>query len=301
MYPELFRIPLINRGVPAYGTMLMIGFLLGVLFTRRRAKCLGLEKAQIFDLGFFAVIGGILGARLLHVGLNLGFYFEWPEDVGFFKWVGASFVRVISTWRGGLVFYGGLGGAMLALWIYARRRKIPLVDMLDFSVPGAALGLAMTRIGCFLNGCCFGKPSSLPWAVRFPEYSHVHTQQRIAGLITYGDPPLPVHPVQLYETLAALSIFLTLWLLYPKRKFAGQIAAIFGLLYSAWRFCNEFFRADSGPWRPEFGSLTVFQCMSILLFAGFAVALAVAWRRGRAPYQPPPEGEKPRPARKEAS
>ncbi len=299
MYPELFKIPLIDKGVPAYGTMLMTGFLLAVFLARRRAKSLGFEKAHIFDLGFFAVIGGIVGARFMHVLLHLDFYFRWPQDIGFFKWAGNSIWRVIATWNGGLVFYGGLGGAILALWIYARRRKIPLVDMLDFGVPGAAVGLAMTRIGCFLNGCCYGARSGVPWAVTFPPGSHAYAIHNQAGAVVGYHDPFPVHPAQLYEMLAALGIFALLWLLYPRRRFAGQIAWSFGLLYSAWRFVNEFFRADSGPWRPELSPLTVFQYMSILLFIGFTIALIVAWRRRRAPYRPPPEGGKPRPARKE--
>jgi phosphatidylglycerol:prolipoprotein diacylglycerol transferase len=294
MRPELFEIPIIHKGVPAYGTMLMTGFLLAVLLTRRRAGALGLDKGQVFDLGFVAVISGIVGARLLHVVLNLGFYFAWPESQGFFGWLGASLFRVIATWNGGLVYYGGLGGGILGLALYARRKKIPVVDMLDFVGPGAALGLAMTRIGCFLNGCCFGKPTEMPWGVSFPQGSHVYQHQCAAGLIQRGDAIRPVHPTQLYEMIAALAIFAGLWFLYPRRKFAGQMAWAFGLSYCAWRFVNEFFRADSGPWRPEIGGevrdlgpLTVFQYMSILLFAAFAVMLVLSLRRGREPFRPP--------------
>jgi len=296
MRPELFRIPFIDKGVPAYGTMLMIGFLLAVLLARRRHKCLGLAKADVFDLGFAAVICGIIGARLMHVILFWPSYFVsheyWPEWMGPLGWVGA----ILATWNGGLVYYGGMGGGVFGIFLYARIKKVPFVDVLDFVAPGGALGLAVTRVGCFLNGCCFGKPSSLPWAVKFPGRSYLYAI-RDAGenVIGYCE-PYSVHPAQLYETLAALTLFALLWWLYPRRRFAGQISWIFGMCYTAWRFCNEFFRADSGPWRPEifgkvrdFGPLTVFQYMSIPIFAIFMVTYLVSMRRARPPYVPPSE------------
>jgi phosphatidylglycerol:prolipoprotein diacylglycerol transferase len=299
MLPELFRIPLPWGGpenalsVPAYGTMLMIGFLLAVFLTRRRAHCVGLEKAQVFDLGFCGIIGGILGARMMHVAVFWPHYFVshemWPVWMGPLGWLGA----MVSTWKGGLVYYGGLLGGLLAVWIYARRRRIPLADLLDFAAPGGALGLAVTRIGCFLNGCCHGGPTAAPdpwWGVHYPSGSPAWG--------AYGD--VSVHPAQLYEAAAALGICAFLWFMYPRRRYAGQIACWFGLLYSVWRFCNEFLRGDSGPWRPEifgricdFGPLTVFQYLSLVMLAGFAAALFAMSRRARAPYRPPEPGRKP--------
>jgi len=276
--------------------MLMLGFLLAVLLASRRSRALGLERAGVFDLGFFAIIGGIIGARLLHVLLNLGFYFAWPAGTGFFRWVGASLLRVVATWNGGLVFYGGLAGGVGAMWLYARRKNIPFTDALDFASAPAALGLAVTRVGCFLNGCCFGKKTLLPWGVKFPAGSYAYAVHDEAGRLIAHREPFAVHPTQLYELAAALAMFGLLWVLYRRRKFSGQIAWSFGLLYASWRFFNEFFRADSGPWRPcllgrsfDPGPLTVFQYMSIVLFAVFAVLLAAAWRRRREPFAPLPE------------
>lgn len=295
MRPILFRIPLINLPVPAYGAALMVGFLLATCLARRRAKHLGLAKAEIFDLGFFAILGGVIGARLLFVGLNLSHFFEWPAGIGFFAWLGASLWRVIGTWNGGLAFYGGLAGGIGAIRFFARRRKIPFIDILDFVAAPVAVGLAVTRVGCFLNGCCFGKICALPWAVTFPEGSHVYDHHWATGLVGDGEASLPVHPAQLYETLAALAILAAVWLWYPRRKFAGQIAASFGMLYTIWRFFNEFFRADSGPWMPtvagrtfDLGPLTVFQYMSVPIFAAFAAALILARRAARPPFSPPP-------------
>ncbi len=291
MRPVLFTIPFTSIGVPAYGTALMVGFLLAVFFARRRAVMIGLDKQQVFDMGFFAVLGGVVGARLMHVAVFYPSYFYsddyWPKWMGSFGWLGAIF----STWNGGLVFYGGLIGGVAALWIYARRKHIPLVDILDFVAPGGALGLAVTRVGCFLNGCCFGKPSDLPWAVRFPAWSdathrsHIYNHQVAQGFITEGQAILPVHPAQLYETLAGLLMFTSLYLFYPHRKYAGQISAGFGMLYCIWRFCNEYFRNDSGR-EHIFWSLTIYQLMSVVLFVVFAIWMLVAGLRRRPPFVP---------------
>ncbi|MHC4914810.1 MAG: prolipoprotein diacylglyceryl transferase [Planctomycetota bacterium] len=294
MCPELFKLPFLGRGVPAYGTMLMVGFLLAVFLARRRCGALGLERPQVFDLGFLAVIGGIVGARLLHIALYWPDYFStralWPEWMGPLGWIGA----MLATWKGGLVYYGGLGGAIAAVWLYGRRKGIPLTDMLDFSAPPAALGLALTRIGCFLNGCCYGGSTGLPWGVKFPQGSHAYAIRDAAGRLVGFREPFHVHPAQLYEMLAALGIFGLLWYFYPRRRFSGAVAWSFGLLYAVWRFLNEFARADSGPWRPavgdgalNLGPLTVFQYISIPLIAFFAIMLVVARRRARPPYAPP--------------
>ena len=290
MHPRLFEIPFAHIAVPAYGTMLMVGFLLAVAMARRRAAAIGLQKVEIFDMGIFAIIGGVLGARLMHVAVYWPDYFlrhdMWPQWMGSFGWLGA----IVATWNGGLVFYGGLIGGMLALWIYTRRKRIPIVDVLDFVAAPAAVGLAMTRIGCFLNGCCFGHACSLPWAVTYPARSSPYAIFEDGHLVGYHQ-AFPVHPTQLYETLAALTMAALLWwLVWPRRKFAGQTAFTFGMLYAVWRFCNEFLRADTfadGPtlWPVH---LSVFQYISIGLLLAFGLAYWEAWRIGRAPFEPPP-------------
>jgi len=291
MHPKLFPIPFTGIYVPAYGMMLMVGFLLAVWMARQRAAALGLEKIEIFDMGIFAIIGGVLGARLLHVLVYWPDYFAsrklWPEWMGSLGWLGA----VVATWNGGLVFYGGLAGGMLALWLFARRRKIPLIDVFDFVAAPAAVGLALTRVGCFLNGCCFGRASDLPWAVTYPDRSPVYSYLDESGQLCHHA-PFPVHPAQLYETLAALAMAaLIWWLIYPRRKFAGQAAFAFGLLYAAWRFANEFLRGDTFAGGPSLTNLTVFQYISIGLVLAFGAAYLVAWKLRRAPFSPaPPAG-----------
>jgi phosphatidylglycerol---prolipoprotein diacylglyceryl transferase len=288
MLPALFNIPFTHIPVPAYGTMLMVGFLLAVWMARRRAAALGLEKVEIFDMGMFGIIGGVLGARLMHVAISWPSYFVshemWPKWMGPMGWLGA----IAATWNGGLVFYGGLGGGILALWLYTRRRKIPFIDALDFAAAPAGVGLAMTRIGCFLNGCCFGRESDLPWAVTFPRDSHVYARFDAEGhWIGFFD-PFPVHPTQLYETLAALAMAAVIWwLVWPRRRFAGGAAFVFGMLYAVWRFINEFFRADTYRDGPSLGQMSVYQHISIALILAFLAAYLLARRIGRKPFEPP--------------
>jgi phosphatidylglycerol:prolipoprotein diacylglycerol transferase len=295
MHSVLLRIPLPwgppgnCLPLPAYGTALMVGFLLAVWMARRRSRVLGLAPVEILDMGMFAIIGGVLGARVLYVVLYPGQFFYGRGDAGLLGWLGGSFLRVIATWNGGLAFYGGLVGGMLALWLYTRSRKIPFVDVLDFAAAPAAVGLAVTRVGCFMNGCCFGKPSNLPWAVRFPPDSPAQLEQSKHGLGSPDGFSLPVHPAQLYETLFGLTLAAFIWFaVYPRRKFAGQAACTFGVLYATWRFSNEFLRGDTFVNGPGGAGLSSFQYISLALIAAFAAAYFVARRVGRAPFVPPP-------------
>ena len=221
----------------AYGTFLLIGFLIGLFFSRRRAAVIGLSPAEILNLSYLILILGVVGARFAHWGLYSETYEFGQED-----W------DLIAIWNGGLVYYGGLMAGIGTAITYAWCKKIPAIDLLDLLAPAGAIGLAITRIGCFLNGCCFGRTSVLPWSVQFPAESYVYIHQRHLELIESSQLPLHVHPTQLYEFIAASLIFSYLWFRYPYRRFAGEIIGSFGLLYSCWRFFNEFWRADSFVW-----------------------------------------------------
>jgi phosphatidylglycerol:prolipoprotein diacylglycerol transferase len=171
---------------------------------------------------------------------------------------------------------------VIALW--GRRRAIPYADLLDFVAPLGALGLAITRVGCFLNGCCWGAPSDLPWAVTFPPGSLPQQAQAAAGLVAAGAPSLPVHPVQLYECAAALAMFGWLWRRFGRRRCAGEVAAAFGLLYGGWRLLAELLRADGAGWRPGALAPTPFQWLSAAVIAAAAVGLWAARRVHRLPW-----------------
>lgn len=156
--------------------------------------------------------------------------------------------------RGGLVFYGGLAGASLACLIFARVKKIPLWRLADVLLPSIALGSMFGRIGCLLNGCCFGRACALPWAIHFP-----------ADHVTGG---APVHPTQIYDGLLNLGLYLGLaWMFRRCRRFDGQIFATYLMCYAVTRSIAEAFRGDYNDAHLH-GGLTPAHLVSLAIFAG---------------------------------
>ncbi len=263
MRPRLFEIPIpfLNLTLPvnAYGTMMVIGFLLGVYLANRRARRMGLDANVMTDVGMVAIISGILGARLFYV-------------VQFHEEFAGRWLEVLRVDKGGLVFFGGFFAAVACVAVYCRRKHLSILNILDIASPSVAVGLAFTRIGCFLNGCCWGRACSaaLPWAVRFPQGSGAFEQQAQSGLLTHSAQySLAVHPTQLYESLAAIGLFfLTSWL-FKYRKRRGEILASFFVSYGIARFFIEFLRADNERMTD---ALTMSQNISIL-----AVVVGVGW------------------------
>ena len=219
MRPILLDLPLpggLHFPVGAYGTFLVIGMLAAAWVSGRHGRRLGLRRLDAFDLGLWLLAAGVAGAHLLYLAADPWSYFADGEAGG--GWAA-------SLGRGGMAYYGGLAAAFPVLWLWGRRRRIPYLDLLDFVAPLGALGLAVTRVGCFFNGCCYGEPSGLPWAVAFPIGSQPQQAQAALGLIAPEAPSLPVHPVQLYETAAALAMFGWLWWRFPRRRSAGEAVA----------------------------------------------------------------------------
>ncbi len=243
MHPVLLRVT-DTIAIKSWGIMLAIAFILGILITARNARKAGLNFSDFIDMGFWVVIAAIVGSRVFFILFNLPKYFQDP-------------IAVLKIWRGGLIFYGGLFGAVVTAIVFMKRRGIPVWLGADLVAPQVALGYAITRVGCFLNGCCWGKPTSLPWGVAFPGVG------------------IRLHPVQLYASAANLGIFAILLIAWRRRRFDGQIFWGYLMLYSIYRFAIEFLRGDNAPL--AYG-LTVPQLMSIVLFA---CALA-AWLNLRA-------------------
>ena len=210
----------------SYGVMLAVAFLAGTWLMQwlmRRAAQLGAQRmltpAQVQDLMFWVLISAVLGARVLYILANLTYYRAHPSDV-------------FAIWHGGLIFYGGLLTAMPTMWWYLRRARWPIGQTLDCFVPTLALGQAIGRIGCFLNGCCYGKPTHAPWGVR----------------LAWSD--VPRHPTQLLETAFTLllAVVFTRWILVHRSWTAprqGRVAAAYVLIYATWRFLIEFLRDDN--------------------------------------------------------
>lgn len=254
-------IPLIHLTLPiyAYGFMLMLGFIAGIFVARQRARSVGVDPDLLTDLGVYAVLGGVVGARALFVVLNWREFAARPLDL-------------IRIDKGGLVFYGGLVTASaLILWVLWRK-KVPVAKVMDIIAPSVALGLAFGRVGCFMNGCCYGKRCDPNWAlaVRFPrtldaqgkiDGSPVFQKQLDEGLRTLtDDKALPVHPAQLYSAGLDLVLFFVITMFYSYRVRDGDVAVFFCTLYPVVRFLLECIREDVPRYGP---GLSVAQMISI--------------------------------------
>ena len=272
-----------GEGFPlhTYGLMLMAGFAAAIMVSARLAErewggAAGIRRRNdAMDLAVWVVVGGIVGSKVLFILVT-------PKD--FLDALGSgSMGKVLGALGGGIVFYGGLIGASFAVWWFCRARKIPFLRLADVIVPTVALGQGFGRLGCFAAGCCWGKPASMhvPWAVRFPGAGRAldllgqHTGGAIAwdsqaqdlrrwviestgqvfdhpvpGAIRISDwvaqhgTTLPIHPTQLYESLAQLLLFVLLMIARKYRRFHGQILALYLIGYAMIRTTVELFRGD---------------------------------------------------------
>ena len=235
-----------------YGLLLAIAFIAGLWVASREAKRQGLDAGRVTDMAIWVLIAGLVGAKLLLVLVDFHYYQRSPREL----W---------SIFQSGGVFYGGLIGGALVAWWYARRHGLAGWSTADALAPGVVLGQAIGRLGCFAAGCCWGKPTSLPWAVTFTD---VYASRAV------GTPmDTPLHPSQLYESGAAFLIFAFLLWLLPRKRFDGQVALAYVALYSAVRFGLEFLRGDPerGSWFG--GALSTSQVIAIVLLLGTAVLL----------------------------
>jgi len=219
MLPELITIGPLT--IHTYGLMVALGILAGVGLAEYLFRRSGGEPGRVMDMALIVVICGIIGARLLFILINFNYYASNP-------------LETIMVWKGGLVFYGGLLGGILALLGCIRFYRLPLWHMLDIGAAAIALGHSLGRLGCFTAGCCYGRLTDLPWAVTFSD-----PRSLAVDILDQ-----PVHPTQLYSFLflAGLAWFLV-WL-HPRKKFPGQGAAAYLVLYGLFRFGVEFLRSD---------------------------------------------------------
>jgi len=247
--------------------LLVVAFLLGAHLSKREANRLGLDPLVIGDLLFWTLISSILGSRIAFVSTHLD---ELLVPGSMWR----SFVSLINITQGGLVFYGGFIGAVIAGILYCRLRRIPVTPMCDLVAPVLPLGIAFGRVGCFLNGCCWGKVTDLPWAVRYPELPTSEGLQsggwaffdhlRRGWVSSTDTHSLAVHPTQLYETTAMVIFFVVLWSFRKRKKYDGQLALACVAGYAIWRFFNETLRGDNSP---LLAGLTFSQLISIALIA----------------------------------
>lgn len=257
MYPELFRIG--NFPVTTYGIFLAVGMLLALYVAARLGQRDGLPRERIYDLGLWTLVGGLVGSKVL-------MYFVEPD------------VQLLSLdfLRSGGVFYGGLIGGFLAVVILVRYYKLPFWKVADAYAPGVALGQAFGRQGCFSAGCCWGKPTDLPWGVHFSQAGHDYTGVPVVfadGTDAY------LHPTQLYESFLMLGVFALLYYLHRHKKFNGQILILYGFIYSIIRFSIEFIRDD--PRGDLFGFTTatgLSTSQGVSLIVAVASLVFLIWR-----------------------
>jgi phosphatidylglycerol:prolipoprotein diacylglycerol transferase len=259
MYPILFRIG--SFPVNTYGVFLALAFLCAIFVTVRLAARDGLPKEKIYDLCLWLLLSSLVGSKLLML-------FTEPEYRA-----NPKLLFSLDFLRSGGVFYGGLIGALLAGFFLMRRWKLPWWKTADACAPGIALGNFFGRQGCFSAGCCWGKPTTLPWGVQFTEAGH-----EITGVPT----GIHLHPTQLYESFTMLIVFFFLLWLHKKKKFSGQVILAYAVIYATVRFLIEFVRDD--PRGDVLGlttltGLSTSQLIGLVVGIGALILLIVRWRR----------------------
>ena len=244
MHPILFSFGPVR--LYSYGFLVALGVVSAIAYLRKQSAGIGVEPARVMDLALLAVVSGFVGARVFYVIQEWDYFIASPH-------------QILQLWEGGIVFYGGLLGGFLGFAAFVWAKRLSLLAMLDLFVPAVALAQGFGRIGCFLNGCCYGIPAHVPWSVQFPFLAD------------------RVHPVQLYEALFCWILAAVLFVLWSKRLRAGTVTGAYFILYPVGRFFFEFLRGDHAGliW-----NLTLHQWVSLLVAAVGLVVLKQALPHG---------------------
>jgi phosphatidylglycerol:prolipoprotein diacylglycerol transferase len=231
-----------------YGLMYLLGFALFLWLGKRRLRALGRpgwDDKMLDDLLFYGVLGVVLGGRLGEVLFyEPGYYFSHP-------------LKIFAVWEGGMSFHGGFLGVLLAMALFAHKRKFRWLQLMDFIAPLVPLGLGAGRIGNFINGELWGRPTDVPWAMVFPQADN-----------------LPRHPSELYEfALEGVGLFIILWLYSKKPRPVGAVSGLFLIGYGSFRFIAEFFRnPDNGIFGLMTFGVSMGQWLSLpMVLAGIAL------------------------------
>ena len=228
MHPDF--ITLFGHSIKWYGVLTAAGFLAAVYHWMFLARRENLDPHIGSELGIWVIVGGILGARLAYILANLPTYLADPMEM-------------VRIWHGGQIYYGGFILASFSVYLLARMKRFPFLALADFTVTALPLGHGIGRIGCFMNGCCYGTESDLPWACHLADAAR--------------------HPTQLYETGFNFALYALLLTVYLKRTRDGSILALYMMTYSVGRFLIEFQRGDA---RQTVGMITTAQSLSVGIF-----------------------------------
>jgi phosphatidylglycerol:prolipoprotein diacylglycerol transferase len=241
MHPEICSLGPFT--IYSYGLTLVIAFMVCAYLAARHARKCGIDPDIIFNLCFVVFISGIIGARVFYVASNFSYYSN-------------NILEIIMLQKGGLAWFGGLIGGVICGILYLKIKKLAVLKIADLLVPFVALAQAIGRLGCFLNGCCYGKESAFG----------VYSPQLDATLI----------PAQLYSSLLLVFIFIILRVLQDRPHRVGQIFFTYLLLYCAKRFFMEFWRGDSPAFLFQF---TLFQLISVVIFLTALTGLVIIKKR----------------------
>ena len=251
MYPVLLEIK--NVVIHTYGFFVALAFLSAIFISKREARLAGEDPEKMGDLIFWVMGAAIIGSRLFYVVIYHYKYF--PGDI----------LGIFKIWEGGLVFYGGFIGAIVASIIFLKVNKMNVWKAADIVTPTVPFGHFLGRLGCFSAGCCYGKECTLPWAVVFK-----HPESLAKKFV-------PVHPTQLYESLANLVIFGLVMFLKRYKKFDGQVFWIYVIVYALTRAVIETFRGDDRG-TELFGLLSTSQTIGTVMIIAAIVMLVVLSR-----------------------
>lgn len=227
LHPILFTFPdwlplIAGKSIHTYGALVATAFMMGLTWIRYESKRVGLDPQKAMDLFFYIVLSAIIGSRVLYVLVSVP---DWWKDPLVF----------IRFWEGGLVFYGGLIGAVATSVWFCRKHRLPFLKIADIFAPGVALGHVFGRLGCFTAGCCYGKPldHSTFYSIIFPQTDF--------SIAPFGK---PLYATQLFEAVGELCIFLLLVLFRKRKKFEGEVFLLYIIVYPILRSILEIFRGD---------------------------------------------------------
>ena len=218
MYPDLFSIGPLT--IHTYGFFVAIAFIVALFVAIIIGKGQGIKPQQVMDMGLVIILCAVIGSRLMYAAMTFSYFRNHPIDI-------------FKIWQGGLVFSGGLIAVILAMTWYLKRHDLSFWKTGDLWAPSVAIGQCIGRIGCFMAGCCYGRPTDIKWGVVFTHPNSLAFPLNV-----------PLHPTQLYSSLSGLIIFVVLMILHVRKKFEGQVFLWFIILHSTARLLIERFRGD---------------------------------------------------------
>jgi phosphatidylglycerol:prolipoprotein diacylglycerol transferase len=304
MHPELFKIPFTNFPVHSFGVMLVLGFMLAMALAKFLARRSRLDPEIFANAALIALLSGVIGARLSHVIENWHQYSDPTRSV----W--ANFREAINIAEGGLTYYGGFLMATVSCLAYGLWKRVPIRLGMDILAPCIMIGLGFGRIGCFLNGCCFGAQCNLPWAVEFPYHSYAYMEEYERNQLKTPVPddvlsqpniwgeryPLPVeevgprpeltsnplHPAQLYSAFTAFLLAAMLFAYFTLPHVPGRVFALMMAVEGLCRYLLELVRGEPRDYLHHTASLGMVQGI-LIAAAGLALWAIFGAIQGKKP------------------